>query len=465
MSHKDTIVAQATAPGRGGIGVLRVSGEEAKKVAKTLLRKVPTPRTAEYLPFYDDTDQVIDQGIVLFFPGPNSFTGEDVIEFQGHGGPVVLDMLLGEILKIKGVRIAKPGEFTERAFLNDKLDLAQAEAIADLIDATSTQAARSALNALKGEFSTQIDILLDALINIRIEIEAAIDFPEEEIDFISDGLLAKQLNEILEKISFVKNAVKQGVLLREGMKVVIAGKPNAGKSSLLNALAGEERAIVTDIAGTTRDILREHIHIDGMPLHVIDTAGLRQASDKVEQIGIERAIDEIKQADHLLLMVDATELALDKSLNENDIWPDFLAQLPKDLPFTVIRNKADLTGEMIGMQTVLQNDSLMSHPQTVISLSAKKHLGMDILKTHLKSTIGYATTNEGGFIARARHVNAIESALEHVTFAKYQLEQARALELAAEELRLAQQSLSEITGAFTSDDLLGRIFSSFCIGK
>lgn len=465
MSHQDTIVAQATAPGRGGIGILRVSGKLTQLIASTLLKKIPAPRVAEYLPFFDENQQTLDQGIALYFPSPNSFTGEDVIEFQGHGGPVVLDMLLTEILKIKGVRIARPGEFTERAFLNDKLDLAQAEAIADLIDATSIQAAKSALNALKGEFSQQIETLLEALIHVRIYIEAAIDFPEEEIDFLSDGRLVKQLNEILQKIESVKNAARQGVLLREGMKVVIAGKPNAGKSSLLNALAGEERAIVTDIAGTTRDVLREHIHIDGMPLHIIDTAGLREASDRVEQIGIARALDEIKQADHLLLMVDATELPLDKSLNESDIWPEFLAQLPENLPFTVIRNKADLTGETIGVHETKLNPALITHPQTVISLSAKKLLGIDVLKTHLKETIGYATTNEGGFIARARHVSAIESAYEHATFAKFQLEQARALELAAEELRLAQQSLSEITGAFTSDDLLGRIFSSFCIGK
>lgn len=465
MSHKDTIVAQATAPGRGGIGILRVSGEAVKAVALQILGKIPKPRTAEYLPFMDKEHRIIDEGIALYFPGPNSFTGEDVLEFQGHGGPVVLDLLLQEIIAIDKIRIAKPGEFTERAFLNDKLDLAQAEAIADLIDATSAQAARSAVNALQGEFSNQIYELVESLINIRIYVEAAIDFPDEEIDFLEDGILIRQLDTALNKIIQVKQAAKQGVLLREGMRVVIAGKPNAGKSSLLNALAGEERAIVTDIAGTTRDVLREHIHIDGMPLHIIDTAGLRDASDAVEQIGIQRAWDEIKKADHLLLMVDAKELALGDSLNNLDLWPQFLNELPDNVPFTVIRNKADLTSEVIGLQETSHNKSLASHQQTVISISAKQQLGIDILKAHLKTTMGYCATNEGGFIARARHLDAIENALMHTEQAKYQLAYAKALELAAEELRLAQQYLSEITGQFTSDDLLGRIFSSFCIGK
>ncbi|MFC0180464.1 tRNA uridine-5-carboxymethylaminomethyl(34) synthesis GTPase MnmE [Thorsellia kenyensis] len=463
MSEKDTIIAQATAPGRGGIGILRVSGKKVSEVALKIIGYLPKARVAEYRPFRDANQQVIDEGIALFFESPNSFTGEDVLELQGHGGPVVLDLLLKEILSIDGIRIAKPGEFTQRAFLNDKIDLAQAEAIADLIDATSVQAARSAVNALKGDFSKKVHELVNSLIVIRIHVEAAIDFPDEEIDFLSDGLLIKQLDEVLTNIQAVQKSAKQGVLLREGMRVVIAGKPNAGKSSLLNALAGEDLAIVTDIAGTTRDVLKEHIHIDGMPLHIIDTAGLREASDKVEQIGIQRAWDEIQKADHLLLMLDATEYSIGDSYNIQALLPEFLGQLPHHLPITVIRNKADLTDENLGLlQSNLSEDN---NTLDVISLSAKTEAGLDILKEHLKSAVGYQTTEEGGFIARARHLQAITSALDHVLEAKQQLEWARALELSAEELRLAQQSLSEITGEFTSDDLLGRIFSNFCIGK
>lgn len=466
MSQHDTIVAQATAPGRGGIGILRVSGKAAKEVAQQILGKLPKERVAEYLPFKDNQNCIIDQGIALYFPGPNSFTGEDVLEFQGHGGPVVLDILMQEILKNKSIRIAKPGEFTERAFLNDKLDLAQAEAIADLIDASSIQAARSAINSLQGQFSEQVHQLVEAVIGLRIHVEAAIDFPEEEIDFLSDGNIQSQLNAIFLHIDRVRREAKQGSLLREGMKVVIAGRPNAGKSSLLNALAGKEAAIVTDIEGTTRDILKEHIHIDGMPLHIIDTAGLREADDHVERIGIQRAWQAINEADHILLMVDASSSDL---RDAKEIWPSFMENkadnlsdneiytLPNHIPVTVIRNKADLSGEEIGIEETAT--------QTVISLSAKNLIGIDYLREHLKKVMGFENHTEGGFIARARHTQALDRAREHLEQARYQLEVMKAGELVAEELRLTQQFLSEITGEFSSDDLLGRIFSSFCIGK
>ncbi|VTU09432.1 tRNA modification GTPase TrmE [Actinobacillus indolicus] len=451
---KETIVAQATPIGRGGIGILRVSGPLAADVAEAVLGKCPKPRMADYLPFKDEDGTVLDQGIALFFKAPNSFTGEDVLELQGHGGQVILDLLLNRILKVKGVRIARAGEFSEQAFLNDKLDLAQAEAIADLIDATSEQAARSALKSLQGEFSHKINALVDNVIYLRTYVEAAIDFPDEEIDFLADGKIEAKLNEIITQLANVRQEAKQGSILREGMKVVIAGKPNAGKSSLLNALAGREAAIVTDIAGTTRDVLREHIHIDGMPLHIIDTAGLREASDEVEKIGIKRAWDEIEQADHVLLMIDSNESQADHFQQE---WAEFLAKLPKNIPVTVIRNKVDLTGET---ESLVQTDNF-----TVIRLSAQTKVGVDLLREHLKKSMGYQSSTEGGFIARRRHLVALETAAEHLQRGHVQLTQFYAGELLAEELRMVQNALSEITGQFTSDDLLGNIFSSFCIGK
>ncbi|RFT08583.1 tRNA uridine-5-carboxymethylaminomethyl(34) synthesis GTPase MnmE [Providencia rettgeri] len=454
MQINDTIVAQATPPGRGGVGILRVSGPKAAQIAEIVLGKLPKPRYADYLPFRDEDGSVLDQGIALYFPGPNSFTGEDVLELQGHGGPVILDLLLRRILTIDGIRIANPGEFSERAFLNDKLDLAQAEAIADLIDASSEQAARSAMNSLQGAFSSHIHQLVEALTHLRIYVEAAIDFPDEEIDFLSDGKIEAKLNEVVADLEQVRSQARQGSLLREGMKVVIAGRPNAGKSSLLNALAGREAAIVTDIAGTTRDVLREHIHIDGMPLHIIDTAGLREASDEVERIGIERAWKEIEQADHVLFMVDSTTT---NATEPQEIWPEFMARLPDELPVTVIRNKADMTGELV--------EFIDNTRYPLIRLSAREEKGIDLLRDHLKETIGFNSNTEGGFLARSRHLQALNAAAVHLEQGYDQLVNARSGELLAEELRLAQQELSEITGEFTSDDLLGRIFSSFCIGK
>lgn len=454
MYSTDTIAAQATATGRAGVGIIRVSGPAAKTVAQALLGKVPTARKADYLPFRDIDNQVLDQGIALYFPGPNSFTGEDVLELQGHGGPVLLDLLLQRILALPGVRIARPGEFSERAFLNDKLDLTQAEAIADLIDASSAQAARSAMQSLQGEFSKKIHALVEKVIYLRMYVEAAIDFPDEEIDFLSDGKVAGDLAAIINDLSQVQKQATQGSILREGMKVVIAGRPNAGKSSLLNALAGREAAIVTDIAGTTRDVLREHIHIDGMPLHIIDTAGLREATDKVEQIGIERAWQEILQADRVLFMVDSTTTA---ATSPAEIWPEFIERLPASLGVTVIRNKTDLTGETIGAD--------LSSATPVFRLSAKDSQGIDALRDHLKACMGFEGNMEGSFIARRRHLDALERALEHLNIGEIQLHNHMAGEILAEELRLTQQHLNEITGEFSSDDLLGRIFSSFCIGK
>ncbi|OCH05572.1 tRNA uridine(34) 5-carboxymethylaminomethyl synthesis GTPase MnmE [Aliivibrio fischeri] len=452
--HTDTIVAQATAPGRGGVGIIRVSGPKAKDVALAVIGKELKPRYAEYAPFKDENGLELDQGIALYFPNPHSFTGEDVLELQGHGGPVVMDMLIKRILKIDGIRTARPGEFSERAFLNDKMDLAQAEAIADLIDASSEEAAKSALNSLQGVFSNKINTLVESLIYLRIYVEAAIDFPEEEIDFLADGKVSGDLQCIIDNLNAVRKEANQGAIMREGMKVVIAGRPNAGKSSLLNALSGKDTAIVTDIAGTTRDVLREHIHIDGMPLHIIDTAGLREASDEVERIGIERAWDEIAQADRVLFMVDGTTTdATDPKL----IWPEFLDRLPKNMGMTVIRNKADQTGEDLGICHV--NDP------TLIRLSAKTGEGVDALRNHLKECMGFSGNQEGGFMARRRHLEALEKAAQHLDIGQQQLEGYMAGEILAEELRIAQQHLSEITGEFTSDDLLGRIFTSFCIGK
>ncbi len=450
--QQDTIAAIATPPGRGGVGIIRVSGKLSSKIAQKILKTDLKVRDATYLLFYDDQDQIIDQGIAIFFKAPNSFTGEDVLELQGHGGPVVLDILLKELLK-QGVRIARPGEFSERAFLNDKLDLAQAEAIADLIESTSEQAARSAIRSLQGEFSNKVHSLVEELIALRIYVEAAIDFPEEEIDFLSDGKVLSDLNNIINSIKTLQKEAQQGSILREGMTVVIAGKPNAGKSSLLNALAGKEAAIVTEIAGTTRDVLREHIHIDGLPLHIIDTAGLRESNDKVEQIGIERAWSEIEKADQIILVADSSEVteysphAVDQSFTRFEQFKDKLL---------IVANKTDLSN--LDQQQV-QSD------YKVIPISAKQGNGIEHLKTELKQIVGYQQSAEGSFLARRRHLDAIQKGLDFCISGKSQLVDFNAGELLADELRQAQNSLSEITGEFSADDLLGRIFSSFCIGK
>ena len=453
MSDTATITAIATATGRGGVGIIRVSGQLAPVIAQAMLGFMPEARKAHFADFLDADGLPIDQGIGLYFPGPNSFTGEDVFELQGHGGPIVLDMLLQRVVS-QGARLARPGEFSERAFLNDKMDLAQAEAVADLIDAVSEQAAKSALRSMQGAFSHAVNSLVDALIHLRIYVEAAIDFPEEEIDFLADGKVAHDLANIRQHLTEVMIEANRGSLMRDGMKVVIAGRPNAGKSSLLNALAGKDSAIVTHIPGTTRDVLREHIHIDGMPLHIIDTAGLRDTDDEVEQIGIERAWTEIRDADVVLLMVDSTDNPPQKAA---DIWPEFVAQLPANERITIVRNKCDLSDEPASIATYAG--------QTTVALSAKQALGIDLLRDHLKQIMGYESQTEGGFIARRRHLDALQRADESLANGDAQLRGYGAGELLAEDLRAAQNALSEITRAFTSDDLLGRIFSSFCINK
>ena len=443
-----TIAAIATAPGRGGIGVVRVSGPATRHIAVSMLGELPPPRHARFARFLDASHQAIDEGLALFFPAPHSFTGEDVLELHGHGGPVVLDMLLGRTLAL-GASHARPGEFSERAFLNGKLDLAQAEAVADLIEAGSEAAARSALRSLEGEFSQRIHALVEGLTRLRLYVEAAIDFPEEEIDFLADTRIVQALDGLMQDIEALLVSATQGVLLRDGMTVVLAGAPNAGKSSLLNALAQTEAAIVSSVPGTTRDILRERINIDGMPLHIVDTAGLRESSDEIESEGIRRARAQMARADHVLLVLDDT----DADHSTTAIEPF----LPTGLPRTVIRNKADLSGRAIG--------TVKNPGEIEIALSAKTGAGLDVLRQHLKTCMGFQPAGEGMFIARRRHLDAIRRAQEHVFQGSARLKESRAGELLAEELRLAQQALSEITGEVTSDDLLGRIFSSFCIGK
>ena len=448
--HKrhDTIAAIATPPGKGGVGIVRVSGPEAADIALKISGDMPEPRRIAVRSFRGPDGSPIDYGLALFFAAPNSFTGEDVLELQGHGGRVVLDLLLQRVLSL-GARLARPGEFSERAFLNDKLDLAQAEAVADLIDSGTAQAARAAMRSLSGEFSNRVQELVEALTGLRSYVEAAIDFPDEELDFLTEGDVRGRLQGILTRLEALAAAARQGRLLRDGITVVIAGRPNAGKSSLLNYLAGHEAAIVTAIPGTTRDLLREHVNLDGMPLHLVDTAGLRESGDAVEQEGVRRAKREMRQADGVLLVVDAN-LGLTP---EDDA---ILDELPEELPVTLLFNKVDLAGG------VPQRDKLAGRAR--ISLSAKTGAGMELLRDHLKEVAGFSQAGEGTFSARRRHMDAIDRTREHLNAASYQAK-AGAGELLAEDLRLAQAVLSEITGEFTSDDLLGQIFRSFCIGK
>lgn len=449
---QDTIAALATPPGRGGVGIVRVSGPLSQPIAEAVVGHCPSPRRAHYGPF-QGAEGSIDEGIALFFAGPHSFTGEDVLELQGHGGPVLMDLLLERCVEL-GARLARPGEFSERAFLNDKLDLAQAEAIADLIEASSRTAAENALRSLQGAFSQRVERLVQRLIELRMYVEAAIDFPEEEIDFLADGKVATMLEGVKTELGEVRAAANQGALIREGMSVVIAGRPNAGKSSLLNALTEQETAIVTEIEGTTRDVLREHIHLDGMPLHIIDTAGLRDTPDAVEKIGVARAWDEIAKADRVLLLVDAATTIETEAMA---IWPEFVARLADPSRLTLVRNKIDTSHEPAGM-----NDDTGT---PVLRISAKTGAGIAQLKEHLKAVMGFNATTEGQFSARRRHLDALERAQQALINGEAQLAGYGAGELLAEDLRDAQQALGEITGEFSADDLLGEIFGSFCIGK
>jgi len=445
-SNESTICALASSMGKGGIGVVRVSGPLSQAIAQKMLGFVPKPRYAHYGSFFDRNHVEIDQGIALFFPGPNSFTGEDVLEFQGHGGLSVMRSLIESAIAL-GASPAEPGEFSKRAFLNGKMDLVQAEAVADIIEANSEQASRSALRSLSGVFSKQVNTLTRAIIELRIFVEATIDFSDEEIDFLQSEQVKEKAQHIQDEVQEILHSATQGAILREGLNVAIAGKPNAGKSSLLNALTQRSSAIVTDIAGTTRDVLRETIHIDGMPLNIIDTAGLHESQDVVEKEGIKRAIDVIAQADVVLMMYDA-----------QDQSPDF-SLLPEKLDLKkllVIKNKIDLTNERPGR--------CIEQGKTQLSICAKEIQGVDLLRQELADMAGLDSGAEGVVLARKRHIIALEESLEAINNALLQLE-GGAIELMAEDLRHAGQAMGSITGEFSSDDLLGEIFSSFCIGK
>jgi tRNA modification GTPase len=437
---KDTIAARATAPGRGGIGIVRVSGPGVKEISRQILGELPEPRLATYSDFSDGED-VIDQGIALYFNAPGSFTGEDVLELQGHGGPVVLEMLLNRVINM-GARIAAPGEFSQRAYLNDKMDLAQAEAIADLINSSTEAAARGAVRSLQGEFSTRINQLVAKVIELRVFVEASIDFPEEEIDFLSDERIEVQLAEVHQELDKVLAETSHGALLVEGASVVLMGKPNAGKSSLMNLLTGRDTSIVTDIPGTTRDVVNETLQLDGIPLRLVDTAGIRNSLDEIEAEGVKRALAAGEEADLVIAVVDASEPDANKQAES----------LLEDRRTVVVFNKIDL---------VADTDLLIDG----IQMSAKTGLGLQGLKDQLKKRLGLSLNEGTGFTARNRHIIALGYGREALAAASSLLIEQRAGELVAEELRVCQQNLSEITGEFTADDLLGEIFGSFCIGK
>ena len=448
MSERETITAIATPPGYGGIGIVRVSGPLVPWIAEEILGRVLEPRQAVFANFRNEAGATIDGGIALFFPNPNSFTGEDILELQGHGGPVVMDLLLQRVLEL-GARLAQPGEFSQRAFLNGKLDLAQAEAIADLIESGTAAAARLAVRSLAGDFSDKISMLVYAVTQLRMFVEAAIDFPEEEIDFLADGKVNANLLVIQQQLADVQKSASVGRLLRDGLTLVIAGPPNAGKSSIMNGLSGRETAIVTDVPGTTRDLLKEQIQIDGLPLHLIDTAGLRESGDPVEQEGMRRAREQIANADRVLWVFDDQADPAHTAFNQKN--------LPEGVPVLFIRNKIDLTGTEPGI--------IETKNGTEIAISAHSESGIHLLREYLKQSAGFHGEQEGEFLARRRHLDALERASQHLKAGMRAMQQTGSGELLAEDLRLAQMALSEITGEFTADDLLGEIFSSFCIGK
>ena len=449
MYDRDTIVALATPLGKGGIGVVRVSGPIVEVITNNLTGRVPKERVATFTEFMDSKGSPIDQGLALFFRSPRSFTGEDVLEIQGHGGPIVMNLIVERVREL-GARLARPGEFSERAFFNDKIDLSQAEAIADLIDSASNQAAMSAMRSLSGEFSKKIYRITESLIELRVFIEAAIDFPEEEIDFLDDPRIGNGLEELIEEITDLKLKANQGALLREGISIVFAGRPNAGKSSLMNRFTGTDTSIVTEIAGTTRDVIDEHVHLDGVPIRLIDTAGLREGDDPIEIEGVRRAVREIDQADYVLVVVD-----LDSHREDlKDHVELLLQEIPQNASYLVVLNKAD----------IWQPEAVDLGREYILT-SALTGLGIDTLKDRLKEGIGYSSGMEGCFIARSRHLEALQRGLEAVLKGKALYSDNKAGELLAEELHHGQQALGEITGEFTSDDLLGRIFSTFCIGK
>jgi tRNA modification GTPase len=449
----DTIVAIASAPGRGAVGVIRVSGPRVPQIAESIIGNLPAPRFAQVAHFLAGDGAWLDRGLTLYFPAPASYTGEHVLELQAHGGVLVLDSLLKRLIEL-GCRMARPGEFSERAFLNGKIDIAQAEAIADLIDAGSAAAARAAVRSMQGEFSAHIHELQAQIIELRTLVEAAIDFPDEELDFVPGSVLGDRVAKIFMSFDAITAAARQGALLREGLNVVIAGKPNAGKSSLLNKLVGDEIAIVTDQPGTTRDVLRQQVHLDGLPLNLIDTAGLRSAADVVEAEGVRRALAELSRADRVLYILDAA--APSPKSSASDLAAELL-ELPKGVPVTLIFNKIDLSGAQANI------DESRDPPQ--VFLSARTGAGLDLLRAHLKNRAGFIGGDSGAFSARRRHLDALDRAKACVVQAAEVLTETRAFELFAEELRRAQLALGEITGEFSSDDLLGQIFSSFCIGK
>jgi tRNA modification GTPase len=448
VAATDTIAAIASAPGRGAVGVVRVSGPDVPGIAMQMLGRLPPPRVALVSAFLNGQGETVDRGLALYFPAPASFTGEHVLELQGHGGALIVDVLLQRLLEL-GCRMARPGEFSERAFLNGKIDIAQAEAIADLIDAGTTAAARAAVRSMQGEFSGRIHALQAQITGLRALVEAAIDFPDEELDFLPGSAMGGRLAMLLAAFDSIAAAARQGTLLREGLNVVIAGKPNAGKSSLLNKLVGDDVAIVTDQPGTTRDVLRQQVHLDGMPLNLIDTAGLRATSDAVEAEGVRRALTELGRADRVLYMLDGAAGEVD--------WQAELKDLPRGVPVTLVFNKIDLNG---GAPSIDE-----SHEPPRIFLSARTGAGLELLRTHLKQRAGYLSGESGALSARRRHLDALARAKSCVLEAAKTLRATRAFELFAEELRRAQLALGEITGEFGSDDLLGEIFSSFCIGK